>query len=403
MPRPIRVIALAALCLFFLVTYHLYHATSLHKPSDVLLNESAYLPTVIDQNITSAPVYQPGVVKPSGQPYSRTLVVPRLSSESVSWIEDELPSGLDYKIYVVDDVHAKYHPPKNKGNEVMVYLTYIIDHYDDALADINIFMHSHRQAWHNNDLMDLSAVQMIQRLSSERVQREGYMNLKCSWTPGCPAWIHPGIKEEDGNKPEQIMIARSWAELFPLEPMPEVLSQPCCSQFAVSKDRIRALPKARYVYFRDWLLRTRLSNYISGRVWEYIWQYVFTGQPEVCVEEHICYCDGYGLCFGGKEGYEHYWERLYDRDHAAMELSKWNQEEAELAKVRGEQGGLGNHVEESQILRIPEFGKKEELMTKMHELNTWLELELIAARKRGDDLREHATETNRNSTLENGF
>lgn len=56
----------------------------------------------------------------------------------------------------------------------MVYLSYIIENYNN-LADVNIFMHAHRMAWHNNELLDHDAVQVIARLSAERVQREGYV------------------------------------------------------------------------------------------------------------------------------------------------------------------------------------------------------------------------------------
>jgi hypothetical protein len=58
--------------------------------------------------------------------------------------------------------------------EVMVYLSYIIENYN-KLADVNIFMHAHRHAWHNNELLDHDSVQVIGRLSAERVQREGYV------------------------------------------------------------------------------------------------------------------------------------------------------------------------------------------------------------------------------------
>lgn len=57
---------------------------------------------------------------------------------------------------------------------MMVYLSYIIDRYED-LADVNVFVHSHRWAWHNNELLGNDAVEIISRLSSERVQREGFM------------------------------------------------------------------------------------------------------------------------------------------------------------------------------------------------------------------------------------
>jgi len=60
-------------------------------------------------------------------------------------------------------------------------LSYIIDNYE-RLSDVNIFMHSHRYSWHNDELLDHDAVQMVQRLSAERVQREGYLNMRCLYS-----------------------------------------------------------------------------------------------------------------------------------------------------------------------------------------------------------------------------
>lgn len=34
---------------------------------------------------------------------------------------------------------------------------------------------------------------------------------------------------------------------------------------------------------------------------EYSWQYIFTGLFEWCPSQHQCYCDGYGICFEGRE------------------------------------------------------------------------------------------------------
>lgn len=141
----------------------------------------------------------------------------------------------------------------------------------------------------------------------------GNRNMRCHWEPGCPGWLHPGAVEEDLSKQEETLIAKTWLELFPHDPIPNVLAQPCCGQFAISRDRIRSLPLETYIYYRDWLMETHLSDYISGRIWEYVWQFVFTGENVVCPKEHVCYCDGFGVCFGGEEEYEAYWVKNRER------------------------------------------------------------------------------------------
>jgi hypothetical protein len=121
--------------------------------------------------------FQRGTLKPVGEAYTKTVVVTKMKQEYVGWIEENFGGDKNIRpaIYVVDDPTAELHPPKNKGHEVMVYLSYIIDHYNN-LSDVNMFMHSHRISWHNNDVLDNDSVQMISRLSAERVQREGYSN-----------------------------------------------------------------------------------------------------------------------------------------------------------------------------------------------------------------------------------
>ena len=248
-----------------------------------------------------------GRPNPSAATYTRALVIPRMKDENITWIANELPD-LDTVIYVANDPSAPLHPPKNKGHEVMIYLTYIIDHYDD-LPDISIFMHAHRWTHHNNHLLGHDAVQMIRRLNSDYATRKGYVNMRCEWYPGCPEWLHPDNAKESLAKQEEEVLSRSWRELFPTSPIPKALGQACCAQFALSRERILSLSLSRYIFYRDWVMRTPLSNYVSGRIWEYTWQFLFTAQSTVCPAEHICYCDGFGVCFGGDAEYKSF-ERL---------------------------------------------------------------------------------------------
>jgi hypothetical protein len=333
---------------------------------------------------------------PPGYNYSRLLVITRTKEEDVSWIDEHLP-GVKTAIYVADDPTAPLHPPKNKGHEVMVYLTFIIDNYDE-LPDICIFLHAHRYSWHNDELLNNDAVEMIQRLSSDRVMREGYINMRCSWGPGCPDWMHPGVVEEDVNKQEEVMLAKSWSELFPWDPVPDVLAQPCCAQFAISRDRIRSIPKSRFVFYRDWLLSTQLADFISGRVWEYVWHFVFTGKNVVCPLQHICYCDGYGICFEGEQDFNHWYELRYRKHDFEAQLRSW-EEKSDAIQGAIREGKL----EEAEKLEVPELGKNITLKKEIEELKKELEQRRQVAIERGKSPQIRASEAGREWHEGDGF
>ena len=358
----------------------------------------------------AAGVVQSHGPKLPGEPYSRTLVIGRTSSENVSWITTDLLSSLanddtddtlSLAIYVADDPTAPLHPPRNKGHEVMIYLTYIIDHYD-SLPDIVLFMHAHRWSYHNNELQDMDAMQMIRGLNHARVVREGYMNLRCRWDPGCPEHLHPLSPEPDYHR-LQAVVAQQWPLIFsssspPYFPLPnnhnknnndshdpsvsvqggnstmtipETLAQPCCAQFALSRQRILSIPRSSFIAYREWLLHTPLTDYYSGRIWEYLWQYLFSNgrSPVLCLPEHVCYCDGYGICFGGELEYADYWA-LVDRKKSIVEHHASNSSrDGSDGGSNGTNGGGGGD----------DGREKEELNRLEEELSTRLE----AAKKRG--------------------
>ena len=275
-------------------------------------------------------------------------------------------------VYVVDDESTHYQVPANKGHEVMVYLTYIIDHYH-KLSDVTIFMHNHQITWHNNDLLLSDAVAIVKHLRRERVLRYGYMNLRCHHDPGCPAHVNLDTTENDITIPEAIIMKQSWQQLFPNTSIPKVLSQPCCAQFAVSARRIREIPLERYVSYRDWVINTDLSDSLSGRVWEYLWQWVFAGVEELCPEEHICYCDGYGVCMGNKENYDAFF---------ILRESMRKMEE----KINGDKP-------DKVLANLPIYLTKEEeaaARTRVESISTLLDRMRQNALKRGADVEERA-------------
>lgn len=231
---------------------------------------------------------------------SMTLVVASIKSQDTTWIQKYL-SNIQTVVYRVDDPDAEFKPPRNKGREAMVYLTYIIDNYY-SLSDVSVFIHAQRFARHNEELLDDDMVRSIKSLRYDRVLRDGYFNLRCSWDHGCPDWLD--LKGRSDNLSQ--IIYSVWNEIHN-EPMPETLAQPWGGQFAVSRERIQSVPFVRWINYRDWLLKTHLSDQQSGRVWEYIWQYVFTRSGRFCPNMQECYCDGYGICFDGS--FQAWWDK----------------------------------------------------------------------------------------------
>lgn len=381
----------------FLVAYN----SKWHKPTWRDLSQNFgmgdYWAHNVERPSTPKINFRPGTPKPPGSNYTRTLVVPRTKSEEVEWMETLLRPDVAKAIYVADDPSAPLHPPKNKGHEVMIYLTYLIDHYD-ALPDIVIFMHAHQASWHNADVLNFDAAEMINRLSSEHVTRQGFMNLRCHWYPGCPDWMHPGETTENEFKTEEILIAKAWAELFPLDPVPDVLAQPCCSQFALSRERIQTIPRQTYVFYRDWLLHTPLKDFVSGRVWEYMWQYVFTGESYWCPVEHTCYCDGYGVCFGSPERYSYWFELRSQRDDWNGQWLDWEEKGKKIQQAMDE-----GRAQEAAEMEQPEPGKDKECAEQIDRLQHEMDDLLKDAQQRGSDPQTRAQDSGRPWSEGDGF
>ncbi|KAL4895169.1 hypothetical protein BDV59DRAFT_211955 [Aspergillus ambiguus] len=273
--------------------------------------------------------------RPAKTSFTRTLVVARTAQADTSWVDEVAAEDalLETAVYTVDaaaNATGTLTVPRNKGHEVMVYLTYIIEHYF-SLRDITIFMHADRLTWHNNDLLDLDSARMVRRLRSEYVAVRGYTNLRCQHDPGCPAHVRL-LGGEDGHDlavPESAVLGYSWENLFPEDPVPAVLAQPCCSQFAVSAETIRRVPLLDYVAYRRWLLETDLDDLLSGRVWEYLWQWLFVARAEDCPDERTCYCAGYGVCLEQDE-YEEYFRARDESRRIEQEMLEKHQEDESL-------------------------------------------------------------------------
>ncbi|MCJ1282176.1 hypothetical protein MMC26_001499 [Xylographa opegraphella] len=306
--------------------------------------------------------------QPSRADRGNALVVVSQRGDDVSWLEGVLP-GWERNVYVVDGEAlregARLRIPRNKGREGMAYLrwvdgllglsfpitfnggvrgkhaptdgrrlisrSFIIDHYD-RLPNVTIFLHSARYQWHNDDpdygtpsspILPLrpscepahsltttphtDGVPILQNLRLAHVHAQGYANLRCGWTLGCPAEIQPARHaapsppptsadtDTDAQRTEHY-YAEAFRALFPEYPVPETVGVGCCAQFAVTRATLLARPRADYERYRAWLLATPLPDAVSGRVLEYSWHVMFGKAPVHCPDAGACYCHSWGLC-----------------------------------------------------------------------------------------------------------
>ncbi|KAI1114121.1 hypothetical protein F5Y14DRAFT_415532 [Nemania sp. NC0429] len=247
---------------------------------------------------------QQGPDSPDSPKPDLELVVASIKSENTSWIPALLP---DWRanIYVADDSRAPLTVPVNKGREAMVYLTYLIDRYD-SLPENVVFVHASRFAWHNDD-PDYDALPTLRSLRLAHLRVAGYVNLRCVWVIGCPGEIRPAIdaaaddQEKEKGKGKGKLTAKhvykqAFEELFPGAPLPELVAVSCCSQFAVTRETVRARPREDYVRFREWLIATPLDDDLNGRVFEFSWHIIFGKEPVHCPSAAECYCNVFGLC-----------------------------------------------------------------------------------------------------------
>lgn len=231
----------------------------------------------------------------------KVIVMGKLQHDNTSWVQDHLPEYASLRlpvqvysscstlcrwqnaIYTVDNTSAPLSTPRNKGREANPYLLYIIQHYHE-LPSVIAFLHSHRagfpSGWHT-DAPGVDNVIAMKTLDLDFVKRNGYVNMRCQWYPGCPDWVQP-VRSKDVDDPENLekRMPEAWRDLFGEEvQVPEIIATPCCAQFAVSKKQVLKRPREEYEYFHKWLMETEMSDQLSGRMFEYLWHIIFGKGP----------------------------------------------------------------------------------------------------------------------------
>ncbi|KAI1818644.1 hypothetical protein GGS20DRAFT_197195 [Poronia punctata] len=231
------------------------------------------------------------------QDHQVELVVASIKKEDTTWFHAYLPDW-HKNIYVADDPSAPLTVPENKGREAMVYLTYIIDRYED-LPQAVLFLHASRFAWHNDD-PDYDALPTLLDFRLPYLRRQGYVNLRCVWVIGCPREIRPAEDAAKKDEAEELMAKHVYKESFeallPGVPVPELVAVSCCSQFGVTRETIRRRPLTDYIHFRNWLLETPLDDALNGRIFEFAWHIIFGKEAMHCPLAADCYCNVFGHC-----------------------------------------------------------------------------------------------------------
>ncbi|KAJ4376281.1 hypothetical protein N0V83_001564 [Neocucurbitaria cava] len=282
--------------LFVHLKYELWHkhapaaelAGPLHLPDELLDDYQASTTPQADDGKTLKA--NAGIT-----PRRTAVVVASQASENATWLSQYFPLW-EKNIYHVDDANAPLTVPKNKGRESMVYLTYIIDHYDD-LPDNVLFIHPNRYQWHNDD-PDYDGLPMLRHFQLPYLEKEGYVNIRCAWSLGCPSEIKP--LQEEGEHRQAVHAGgdykKAFQHLFPELDVPKTVGVSCCAQFAATREKIRERKKSDYIRYRDWIIATKLDDNISGRVLEYSWHMIFGKKPVHCPHAEDCYCKVFGLC-----------------------------------------------------------------------------------------------------------
>ena len=90
----------------------------------------------------------------------------------------------------------------------------------------------------------------LNHLDLREVQRRGFLNLRVTWGVGCSSGSMntTRVNEESGTSPEQKEMQEAFRANFNLYDVPEILATPCCSQIAVTKERIRSVPRQQYLH-----------------------------------------------------------------------------------------------------------------------------------------------------------
>lgn len=133
----------------------------------------------------------------------------------------------------------------------MILHQYFYDFYDSPLG-ISSLTHSSQRSWNVGQLLDQSMILSMDYLDLGEVQRRGLVNLCVTWTTGRNSGtINTWRVFENSGRIEEKKMQEAFMANFDIYDIPEILATPCCSQIAVTKEKIKSVLRAQYQHRVD--------------------------------------------------------------------------------------------------------------------------------------------------------
>ncbi|KAJ3179550.1 hypothetical protein HDU85_004823 [Gaertneriomyces sp. JEL0708] len=198
------------------------------------------------------------------------FVIVSRAKEDISWLPLYLHERIPYIVYQKGDPKATHNLP-NKGNEASTYMKFILDNWEN-LPKRMAFIHGHRQSWHSTGPVD-------ELLLQGNWDAAPFIKIPASFHHIKNLTIDDRSLSEDaeGNWRLKVFWDRFYSEH--LGPPPEIIEYTCCAQFIVHSSIVYSRPKQLYQEIYDFLMSGEWADYWSGRMLEYTWHVLFTGEP----------------------------------------------------------------------------------------------------------------------------
>lgn len=164
----------------------------------------------------------------------------------------------------------------NYGCEAGAYLSYISRHYEN-LGDHTLFLHAHRNAWHNKLWLNPEKGRW-KALRAEEIVRNHNWNMNFSYMFSHYMEVKPSSSK-----------ARHAAKTFPNDIIRAGVDVPGAAQFGVSRIRVHQYSQSTYEkWSKEASGKFCGPAHSAGRgfanMWEILWPIVFS--PQECIERY---------------------------------------------------------------------------------------------------------------------